>query len=270
MKAWRPWLTMVIKQRKIEREIAATEMSRVVRGFLGKEVSCPAMFSLLVQLNTRPFSPSSFITHTTITSGRVRAHRVRVHKATVVIQCRGRQYNARLKVQRQRVHRAALRIAYLFSKLLKIKRAKQEVQRRRRNRAVTRIQVSNSDFSITPFEYVSFVYTILLTRYFSINPPSIDTETVPWRRWPCPFCRMQSGRNGTNRERAYSTRASATGRNGTRSEVSRIATTETGGAGEGVGRRQSQERRGPGGQKRKRARGSTTEETRERCGSCGG
>lgn len=93
-------------------------------------------------------------THTSITPGRVRAHRVRVHKATVVIQCRGRQYIARRKVQHQRVHRAAIRIAYLFSKLLKIKRAKQDVQRRRRNRAVTRIQVSNSDFTMSIYAFL--------------------------------------------------------------------------------------------------------------------
>ena len=236
MKAWRPWLTMVIKQRKIEREIAATEMSRVVRGFLG----------------------------------RVRAQRVRVHKASVVIQCLGRQFNARRKVQRQRVYRAAVRMICFFSKLLKIKRAKQEVQRRRRNHAATRIQVSNTYLlGDNIFVYHKPSHAPFLHTFFHI-PSSVDTETVSWGRRPCPFCRLQSRRNGTTREGTCPTRASATGRNGTSSTVRGAAAAETGGAGEGFGGRQGQERSCVGGQKRKRARGTTAEKTRERRGSRSG
>ena len=161
MKAWRPWLTMVIKQRKIEREIAATEMSRVVRGFLG----------------------------------RVRAQRVRVHKASIAIQCRGRQYNARRKVQRQRMHRAALRISHLFAKLLKIKRAKQELQRRRCNRAVTRIQVSNTtlDRTLSAYQHtisMPHINTSSQCSQSTLFHTHFDTETFSRGRWSSPFCRM--------------------------------------------------------------------------------
>jgi hypothetical protein len=105
-KAWRPWYNLVMKQRKLERETASTEIARVVRGFLG----------------------------------RVHAHRRRVHRAALVIQCAGRKYNAKKKVHRVRQNKAAKVITWFFKSRMLIKRAKLEVIARRQRRAATKIQ----------------------------------------------------------------------------------------------------------------------------------
>jgi hypothetical protein len=92
----------------------------------------------------------------------------------MVIQCRGRQFNARRKVQRQRMHRAAIRVTLLFSVLLKMKRAKQEVQRRRRNRAATRIQVINLQNTQFSNRHIAFISPLTYLHHLSpTNPPTL-------------------------------------------------------------------------------------------------
>ena len=112
-KGWVPWLLIVKRQQRQEQVAAAIEISRLIRGFIGRK----------------------------------RYWRIYYNKAIIPIQCLFRVVKAKMVVRKRRIRyirkakdRAARRLVEFFRGIVAISYAKSEADRRRRIRAATKIQ----------------------------------------------------------------------------------------------------------------------------------